>query len=544
MQRSSRAVVIAALLATLGAPLALFAQSASSSDATFSREGIYGCNQNGAYAMSVGTINAVTGPSGTYVPVNDSAVTSNTAGILLNTGTLVYKECVLREVVDRMAESALTALQRKSILSVETSRDGGPMYPRILTQDILKRNDDVAARALTGDSLEGINPAFRDRIKRTYARAYMAATRASSQSLACPYQGDIEALTSGDESAFSVDGLMALGNPACNPVFAYEMTRQYIDQQINSDTNEMMTRLQWGNGFYGVETTDAQGNRVTRTPGALVQAGITQAVTSGYRRLENANDIGQMVGALFAGLSTQMISSGGGLQGITQSTGGQPSYLDKLTKESSDALISSAVNAALRILAAARQVEVQYNQAVTSLANLLTQTIQQLRSTENQCWTLIIQKVCTGSVASSSRPMTCTDSSGNNYQISTSTAASQAIIDAQIAPLASTTVSDLAASDHALTLIDQLIQGVANTTSVTAQRLALQELDRLVATHALHAQPDLTSKQSQLQAAQVSLATLVTDTVTAWGDSTDPNIGWCNVNEQSIVDLWKARWRK
>src|SRR3990167_9643499 len=55
----------------------------------FSRQGIFGCSQTGSYSMSVGTLGAM---GGAFVPVNDAAVT-------LNTGYLVFKECVLRGIV-------------------------------------------------------------------------------------------------------------------------------------------------------------------------------------------------------------------------------------------------------------------------------------------------------------------------------------------------------------------------------------------------------------------------------------------------------------
>ncbi|HEY4488462.1 MAG TPA: hypothetical protein VJB97_03010, partial [Candidatus Paceibacterota bacterium] len=52
----------------------------------FQRDGVFGCSLNGSYSMSVGTMSAM---GGAYVPVNDASVT-------LNTGYLVYKECILR----------------------------------------------------------------------------------------------------------------------------------------------------------------------------------------------------------------------------------------------------------------------------------------------------------------------------------------------------------------------------------------------------------------------------------------------------------------
>lgn len=544
--RADNLILAALLLVAVVAPSAAFAQSAPpSSGATFSRQGIYSCNQNGSYAMSVGTINAVTGPSGTYVPVNDSAVTSNTAGILVNTGTLVYKECILREIVDRQAESALTGFNKRIFTSFTSSRNGKPMYPEVLQEDIIERNDEVIARALTNESLNTINPTYRQAVKRAILRAYQASTRARNQSLACPYQGDIAALQQAREGSFSFDGLMALGQPACNPLFAYQQAQQYTYELAANDTTEMMTRLGWSKGIYGVERTEADGTRRTLTPGYLVGNSVSLAMNSGYQRLINANDIGQMVGGLFAGFGAQIMSSSGGLAGAVTSSGGQPSYLQQMVRESADGLIGSAVNAALQILSAARQLEILFNQAVSAIATNLLSTANSIRGIEAQCWTLLIEHVCqAGTVSSSTMPWTCKDSGGNNLRIATSTTASKAIIDAQIIPIASSTQADIDASNQALTLIDRLIDSVTDTTSPDAQRLALLELDQLVAQNKLHSQQDVNQAQSRRDTLAIETAALVTKTATDWGDSTDPNVGWCNYNNPSVIQMWANRWKQ
>ena len=83
--------------------------------------GIFSCNQNGAYAMSVGALGAT---GGVFVPVADASVE-------LNTGTLVYKECVLREVVDaqRMAATAgFTKCRRNAIWGSSLVALGGRYF--------------------------------------------------------------------------------------------------------------------------------------------------------------------------------------------------------------------------------------------------------------------------------------------------------------------------------------------------------------------------------------------------------------------------------
>jgi hypothetical protein len=234
---------------------------------------------------------------------------------------------------------------------------------------------------------------------------------------------------------------------------------------------------------------------------------------------------------------------------LTQSFGGQPSYLDQVAAESSQGVRNAAANAAIQILSAARQVEAQYFQAVNGIASVLTQTIAQLRSAENQCWNLITQRVCTGNPPGADN--VCTDSGGARFRIATSTAFSQPIVNSQITPLANAALASINASRRALSLIDGIIQGITNTQSLDAQRIALQQLDALVYQHALHIQPDLANVTTQYTNVQSTMSTLVQNTVQSWADgapsgSVSPSnpAGWCNVNNPGVVNAWKSAWQQ
>lgn len=522
---------------------------AQTGSGSFSTGGIYDCNQNGAYAMSAGTINAVTSGSGTYVPVNDSAVTQNTAGILVNTGTLVYKECVLRNVVNRMAENSLVSIGAKTMQAFSTSRAGGPMYPVDLYKDILERNYEIARHQLDNPEssyFNTVNEAYRAQVRRSVIRGYEASTKARDKELECPYTGDLQALMRGDPGSYTHAGMRALGNPACNPVFAYELTRQRMSRDMAAGTNEMLLRLGWSDGIYGVEQTDPlTRTRLTQTPGILVKDVVSQTVTSGFRRQEMANDIGQMVGGLFAGFGTQIMSTTGGLLGAVSSTGGGGSsggsYLNQMLTQSTGGLVNAAVNAALTQLNAARQIELAFNQAVTGLGNALLSGSSQLRSLESQCWTLVISRVCApGSL--SANGTTCKDAAGNTLNISTSTAKSQAVIATDITPLIAPAQADIAASNDALAKIDSLIAAVQSGTQAV-QQAALLELDALVAQGKLHTPQDVSNARNKRDTVTLALGDLVQAKKVEWADDTDPNVGWCNVSNPAVIQKWEQAWK-
>ena len=542
---------LGALLVTL--PTLASAQlTASSSDiSAYQRQGIFDCNQNGSYAMSVGALSAI---GGAYVPVADAAVE-------LNTGTLVYKECILREVVDRERESALSAFLKKSYQAIQTSRNGNPQYVVNEGSELLTGvSDPVFLAFLQDDTLPNLNPTLQGPITRALAQNYYGETRLpQNASLVCPYQGDLAQWWSG-EVPFTFDNFWAASQPQCDAVSAYYLAQDIAQSRIARAMQYQQDQWNWGRGYYAL-TDNAQNPLAQRTltPASSIQSSFQQLLNSPVSQLETANDIGQMIGALYAGITTQVISDTRGLAGLSQQVGGQPSYLDQVAAESSAGVRNAAANVALSILRAAQQIEQAYFQAVNSIAAALTQAIGQLRSAEKQCWDLIIPKVCTSPLSGSN---TCTHTTVSNtvppvtttitLKVATSTIFSQTIINSQIAPLASSTVTNIQASQKALGLIGNLIAGITNTRSLNAQRVSLQQLDSLVAQRALHTQPDLQNVSQQLANVKDSMQLLVQNTVQNWADGT-PNgahfsatnqTGWCNVNDPTTLATWVAMWKQ
>jgi len=510
----------------------------------FKNEGIFGCNVISG-ANSAGAMAAI---GGVYVPVNDAAIT-------LNTGILTYKECILRPLQDRLREAATSALFKKAVLGVESGREGNKQYVVDIDDELQQVDDKAALTYLTGAALNTVNPAFRDIVKRALAvNVRVEAVGTGKQD--CGYVGDLKAgITGLSKSPLSFGNLETLSDPSCNPYFAYlEKKEELTATRAEAQANQMKV-WDWGGGFYA-KTDNAPDPLAEKilTPASVIRDSFQQILGSPVRQLESADDIGQMIGALFSSATTQALTDTRGLAGLTQSVAGQPSYLEQIARESSQGVVGAAVNAALSILNASRQVEGSYLAAMTSIASSLTSTIQQLRATENRCWDLVVPKVReyagTQTCATNTQTgiQTCTggfELDPKKIAASTSSLAfSQQVIDSQVAPLANASVINVQAAQRALALIDQLIAGVTNTTSVSAQRLALQQLDTLVAARALHTSYDAQNAAKQRDDVAAAMANLITDTARAWGDSTDLQVGWCNVNNQSVISAWAERWKR
>ncbi len=528
------------------------------------RQGIFDCNQNGAYGMSVGAFGAT---GGVYVPVADATVE-------LNTGTLVYKECVLREVVNREREAATAGLGKKAVTALQTGRNGNPQYVVNQGQELLTQVSDPAFLSFLQDgALKTLDPALQTPITRAMIRYYEGETRLpQATSLRCPYTkiGNLKAYQNG-QVQFSIADFLAASSPQCDPVIALFLAQDIADAQIARCESYMRDQWNWGRGLYP-KTDDAQDpcKAKTNTPASVVQASFQNIIDSPVRQLESANDIGQMINALYAGMTTQILSDNQGLAGLTQSIGGQPRYIDRVVQEAAQGLRDAATNVAIQNLQSAQQVEALYFQTVNAIGTALTTAIGQLRSAEKQCWELIIYQndgkperhACIGPLAADKTCTAYVDGcttdpdtgkqtcpTGTVLQVSTSTAFSQSVITRSIAPLATTTVARINASKNALSLIARLIDGVTGS-SLNAQRLAIVQLNSLVAQKLLHIQPDLDGPNGvikqldNVQTAILGSDGLVVKTVKDWADSTSIPPGWCNVNNPAVLDAWKKCWDK
>lgn len=481
---------------------------------TLSNDGIFGCRGQGANIANVGTLSAI---GGVYVPVNDAAVT-------LNTGYLVYKECVLDAVARKIAENSTSEQARQVINAVGNGRGGNPQYVVNERNEIKQQNNILVVNMLqNADNTNAVCSAFRGSVRSTIARQYVLNTNQTASPFTCTMPG---------EGSSYWERLAALRDPRNNEYGAYRIVDELRRRTLSYNEFNQRERWQRSGGFYDTTSSNEDPlNSNIITPGSIVQRSLDQMLGSGFRQLESADEIDQVVGNLWGGLTTQLVADTRGLSGLTQSVNGQPSYIDRMTAQTAASVRQQAANTALSVIGAARQIETTYRQAKEGIATALSNSIEQLRAAENQCWGLIIPKVQEAA------------GTGTQLNIATSTRFSQPIIDAQIAPLATSTIRDIRNSDAAIALLNELISSVSNSASQANQQQALLRLDTMVANRQLHTATDATNASTQRDNVASALTKLVEDTVKAWGDSTDPNVGWCNVNNQEVVTKWLNEWR-
>lgn len=519
-------ILIAALL---WLPSTAFGQAASSS-ASLSNDGILGCLGKGAQVANVGTLNAL---GGVFVPVNDAAVT-------VNTGFLVYKECVLDGVARKIAENATAETARQSIRAFSRSRGGGPQY-LVEWSELEVRQKAIVVADLQKVGTSGMCEAFKRPVQNAIARSYLARYNDPQRVYACPFgnsTNDVEAFLRNQQFTYAnwFSSIKVSGN-----AFGLAATLEAnIEEDIKNDDRNVRQMLDWGKGVYSAtdNALNPMEERVV-TPGFLIAESIAQVTGSGFRQLESADEIDQVVANLWAGLTTQIVGSVRGLEGLTQSLNGQPSYVDRMVAGTRQGLVTSVSNTAIAVINGALPLETDYRAAKESIATALTRAIIRLQNAEKRCWELIVPAVQTYASQNGNPPL----------RIATTTDASKSIIDSEIAPLATTTLRDINDSNEALALLVELGQSVSGSASQINREQALVRLDTLAADDRIHSSAEVQQAVRQKDTVIDAVEKLVTDTIKAWGESTDPNIGWCNVsdgnpNKNAIIQKWFNAWKQ
>lgn len=530
-----------------------------------------GCDA-GQYGGSPGTTAAI---SGVFVPVSDAAVT-------LNTGVLVYKECVLRKIVNAQRGLMTAAVVRQGTLAFQTGReqgdDGGnvtklPLYP----QNFRKDAQDAAAQEVvnlrTSGAFENLNPVFKDRVERAALTSYARSVRDPYGDLRCDYKDLDDALNRG-KNYNPLEALGAFLNPACSPVSALQKTSEHIASAAAVGQSEMIMRLNWSGGVYDVSTRDEAGNLIVQTPGRFVAAAQEQLLTSGFRQTEMATDINQMVGALFTGMGAQILQ-GGGLQALAQSNAGQPSYLDQVVSAAQRAASNASNSAGVAVLKSMRAVEQAYGDIMRAILSLFTNSADSIRAAERQCWANIVAKACSGPVAANG---TCTSvagacttdesgvqscPTGATLQVATSTHYSTLAI--SLLPGRNNLVNvdaNVNTSSSTIAFFDQLIATLSTDQSGTPQQQALNQLDALIRSNRVHTKSDVTNAQTAQTDLSQQIKTYTDATAATWSGAsggtagaiswngtyppanTTDTAGWCNFNDSTTIQRWITKWTK
>lgn len=509
------------------------------------RDGIFGCS-----ASKYQNIGALSAMGGVYVPVYDAAVT-------LNTGYLVYKECVLDGVIASVKEAATSEIVRAEIKALTTARNGNPQYVVNPSQEYSDVRDQTFAAQIQNNNDSVICSPFRSTVRTQTARNYMQQKNNPNAQFACTLPGTAaqqQAFLKGDFKAGGIVGLLALADPSNRPDSSQREYEERIGGIVARSEDLLREQLQWGRGFLPQydNNPDPLARRIV-TPGFIISETAQQLLGSGFRQLENATEIDQIVGSLFSGMASRVLTDRGGLTGLNQASNGQAAYIDRLVAESSARVREQSTSAGYNVLGPSRIVEAHFKSMREKLATSLTTEINRLRSAEALCWKELEPKV----------RLYAQNNGYPTLKVATTTAfapqqqPAQAIISSEIAELATRVAGDIEKSAATLSRIDQIIAQLSGSSLATAQRIALGELDQLIARGALRTSDE--AKKAEEDASPTTgipkqINSRVNEILDSWAGGPQQSVvwngdvksyvGWCNYANEATLKAWADKWRQ
>ncbi len=286
------------------------------------------------------------GTFGTYIKTAWSAVSD--AATASGIGSIAVKENFLDGIAWQIINITLKEMVRSVTKWVNSGFKGSPAFVTDLQGFMTDVADKIAGNFIWGnESLRFLCSPYSLNIKLALDIQYRATRAYEAQ---CTISGIIkntDQFLAGDFLQGGWNGWYEVAlNPQNNIYGSMLQAQQGLSASIGSAQIAERGLLDFGNGFLSVRDPNCKANPDSPddfdesrcgvvTPGAVVEGQLNNVLGSGQRRIELADEINELVGALFSQLAGQALSGAGGLLGLTESgySGGRGNYFDQISAE-------------------------------------------------------------------------------------------------------------------------------------------------------------------------------------------------------------------
>jgi len=270
----------------------------------------------------------------------------------ISTMALEQKELVWDALFFEIAKKALQQMTNDIVQWVNSGFDGNPRFVTDLLGYLQEVSDQVAGDFIYGDELSTLCTPFQLDVRIALAEHYQeeeyGGFREQAECTLDEY-GDTEAFLSGE---FTAGGwgmwFEAVLNPLQTPIGAALGADAKRRELTLEKKAEEVKKLEFGDGFFSSEvcTPTEEGEDCTiTTPGIVIKDQLSFALTVPARSLIEADEMNEVLGALFSNLAQQAVTGINGLLGLggnadfadtTFGASGSLSYLDAMDAEAQE----------------------------------------------------------------------------------------------------------------------------------------------------------------------------------------------------------------
>ncbi len=247
-------------------------------------------------------------------------------GTSLGIEALVSKEYAFDGIIFALKRGILMGIQRSTLNWINSGFEGSPAFVTDFNQFLLDTADEVAGEMIYGSRLNYLCSPFQLDVKIALALKYQQQRDYVPQ---CTLTGVVDNIDDFFQDGFAAGGYPAwfeiTQNPINTPMGAFleadGLLRAEIETAQTRETIPLISNDFW-HSISECETVEKMDGRVTKencvttVPGKVISERINSTLGYGDEVLISANEINEVIGALFAQLGQQAIAGAGGLLGL------------------------------------------------------------------------------------------------------------------------------------------------------------------------------------------------------------------------------------
>ncbi len=333
-----------------------------------------------AYAVSSYETNPVVvgGVAKTSVESTMTAIqTSIQTGLMTS---LQLKELTFDGIAFALINIVLKEMIRSTTRWVNSGFQGSPAFVTDLGGFLTNIADKVAGNFIYGAGLGFLCSPFKLNVQLALDIQYQKTRGYQAQCRLSQVVSNMENFFNGNFFAGGWDGWyeMALTTGG-NPYSAKIEAEAALYASISNAQGQEIKLLDFGKGFMSKKVCNSKpgesamaqagaGCKIV-TPGSVIEDQLNLSLGSPTRRLEVADEVNELVGALFSQLAQQVLGGIGGLLGLTDSSSGGGDYFDRMSAEREVLGQKDSTN---KPLESALQSEVKYYNLQKQMLALIT----------------------------------------------------------------------------------------------------------------------------------------------------------------------------
>ncbi|MEX0931497.1 MAG: hypothetical protein WDZ88_01980 [Candidatus Paceibacterota bacterium] len=227
------------------------------------------------------------------VPVFDGVAIAELTIIAQSAVTMQTKELALDGVVFALINAIIDQIGQQMVSWINSGFDGNPGFVTDPAGLFASAANNVAADFIDELGLGFLCDSFSLEIQFALSANFGFGNRGLTSAGACTLNDIYENVASGEIASMSAFYDVAL-KPNNNPYISYLDAESALVVNVSQNNKILGDVVSWGNGFLSDFNIDGY----IETPGAFVETQLNDAIGSGQQRLQIADEISEIIGAL------------------------------------------------------------------------------------------------------------------------------------------------------------------------------------------------------------------------------------------------------